>query len=160
MHTSEDILNPEVFTVREMPHFAPYLQFLVNIIKIHFELVKAGGSDYGISDTMNRADLEKLYVYLHEIEPGAPVRIGQKDARVLYACFVIVSRLMLCDYGEAICSRLIRNLDTRHPWSEFEVFRNTLLRHNAQMLMDMDNSTRMQIPGLEEIKSRLEAISL
>ena len=160
MHTSEDVRNPEVFTVREMPHFAPYLQFLVNILQIHFEHVKAGGADYGISETMDRADLEALYNYLHRLEPGAPVQIKQKDARVLYACFVVVSRLLICDYGESICNRLIRNLSPRHPWSQYEVFRNTLLRRNAQMLMDMDNNMREQIPGLEEIKRRLETVSL
>ena len=160
MHTTTEVARRNVFVVRDMPHFAPYLQFLVNVIQIHFEHVTLGGYDYHISGAINREDLEILYKYLHQLEPGAAVEIKENDARVLYASFVIVSRLMLCDYGEEICKRLIQNLPSAHPWSNYEVFRNTILRHNAQMLMDMDNNMTLSISGLGTIKQQLELIDL
>ena len=95
--TLSDGDNRHVLTVRDMPHFAPYLQFLVNIIQIHHEHVKLGGPDYGISDTMVKPDLDVLDKYLNSLQAGASVEIREKDARVLYASIVVVSRLLLCD---------------------------------------------------------------
>ena len=152
--------NEHVFTVRDMPHFAPYLQFLVNIIHIHFEHVKLGAPDYGISATMNKDDLDVLYKYLHTLEPGSAVEIRERDARVLYAGFVVVSRLLLCDYGEEICNRLIGHLPPQHRWAKFEQFRNDLLHHNTQMLLDMDTNMSHMIGGLDIVKERPSQVSI
>ena len=105
IHSEDD--NRHVFTVRDMPHYAAYLQFLINIIQIHFEHVKLGAADHRISEAINPADLEVLCTYLLSLQPGDSVDIKEKDARVLYASFVIVSRLLLTDYGEEIASRLM-----------------------------------------------------
>lgn len=160
MHTTEESGNDVVFTVRDMPHFAPYLQFVVSIIQIHFEHVKAGGDDYFISGAIERDDLQTLYKYLYSLKPGEAVVIRENDARVLYASFVIVSRMLICDYGEEICNRLTGRLPSQHPWSQYEVFRNTLLKHNAQMLMDMDNNMASMIGGLKDVKKRLASVNL
>lgn len=149
-----------VFSVKDMPHYAPYLQFLLNILQIHFAHVEAGGPDYGISDAVDRQELEKLYNYLYQLREGEPVDIRESDARVLYATFVIVSRLLICDYGERVCQRLIQNLASGHRWHEFEIFRNDLLRHNTQMLLDMDQNMDHLIRGLDTVKARLELIHL
>lgn len=161
MHTTtENTKNDHVFTVRDLPHFAPYLQFLVNIIQIHHERVKNGANDFGISKTINQNDLDVLYQYLHTLQPGAAVVINEAGARVLYASFVIVSRLLLCDYGEEICNRLIKNLPEQHRWHKFENFRNDLLHHNTQMLLDMDNNMSEMISGLSVLKQQLQEVSL
>lgn len=152
--------NRHVFTVRDMPHFAPYLQFLVNIIQIHNEHVKLGAADHGISLTMDKEDLDVLYKYLHNLQPGDAVDVTEKDARVLYASFVVVSRLLLCDYGEEICKRLIGHLPPQHRWANFERFRNDLLHHNTQMLLDMDGNMSHLIRGLDEVKQRLAEVTI
>lgn len=149
-----------VFTVRDMPHFAPYLQFLVNIIQIHFARTENGGQDYFISGAIDRSELDGLYHYLNKLKPGETIVIKERDARVLYASFVVVSRMLICDYGEEICHRLIARLPTQHPWAKYEAFRNTLLRHNAQMLLDMDTNMAAGISGLEQVKKKLELVSL
>jgi hypothetical protein len=152
--------NRNVLTVSNMPHYAPYLQFLVSIIQIHFEQVKQGFPDYKVTEAFIKDDLDSLYEYLLKLETGAPVEIKENDARVLYASFVIVSRLLLCEYGEEICQRLIKNLPIHHRWFKFENFRNDLLRHNAQMLMDMDANMSGLISGLDAVKAKLEVVSL
>jgi len=160
MQTIERVGNKNVFVVRDIPHFAPYLQFLVNILQIHFEHVRMGEDDHNISAAINRNDLELLYSYLRKLEPGAAVEIGERDACVLYAGFVIVSRLILCDYGETICRKLIENFPPQHPFSRFENFRNILLHHNSQMLLDMDTNMQHLIGGLDIVKQKLEAVTL
>ena len=151
--------NRHVFTVRDMPHFAPYLQFLVNIIQIHHEHVKLGAPDYGISDTIEKTDLDELDKYLNSLQVGATVEIREKDARVLYAAIVVVSRLLLCDYGEELCQRLIGHLPPQHRWFKFENFRNDLLHHNTQMLLDMDSNMAHLIDGLDYVKQKLSLVS-
>ncbi|HTM65120.1 MAG TPA: hypothetical protein VL093_02290 [Flavipsychrobacter sp.] len=149
-----------VLVVRDMPHFAPYLQFLTNIIQIHFEKVKLGGNDYRISAAITPEQLGVLHNYLMLLLPGAPIEIKAREVTVLYAVLVVVSRLLLSDYGEEICLRLTRNLSPQHPWSHYDTFRNTLLRHNSQMLLDMDQRLLADINGLDELKQKLKAISL
>jgi hypothetical protein len=158
--TAEKALEKNVLVVRDMPHFAPYLQFLANIVQIHFERVKLGGDDFGISAAINREELNVLHSYLMRLKPGATIEIKAREAKVLYASLVVVSRLLLCDYGEEICLRLTKNLAPQHPWSNYETFRNTLLRHNSQMLLDMDQHLQQELNDLESLKQKLEAISL
>ena len=160
MKSSEKASERNVFVVRDMPHFAPYLQFVANIVQIHFERVKLGGDDFGISIAINRQQLDLLQAYLVRLQPGAAIEIKEQEAQVLYASLVVVSRLLLCDYGEEICLRLTRNLSPQHPWSNYETFRNTLLRHNSQMLLDMDQHLQQDLKDLNEMKQKLEAISL
>jgi hypothetical protein len=161
MHTTRERTdNKNVLTVRDMPHFAPYLQFIVNILQIHFEHVKLGHPDHGISGTMVKQDFDELYDYLYQLAPDQPVEIMEKDARVLYACLVVVSRLMLCEYGEEVCGRLIRHLPSQHRWHQYEVFRNDLLRHNTQLLLDMDTNMLAAIRGLDLVKEKLEAVTI
>lgn len=149
-----------VLIVNDMPHFAPYLQFITNIIQIHFEHVKLGRPDYYISDTMDRADFDEFYNYLYELPAGAPVEINERYGRVLYASLVVVSRLLICEYGEEVCGRLIRNLPAQHRWSKFEHFRNDLLRHNSQLLLDLDGKVASEIAGLEQVKKKLEQVTV
>jgi hypothetical protein len=158
--TPSGVSEKIVFTVRDMPHFAPYLQFLVNIIQIHFEHVKLGGEDYEISEAIDKQELDSLYKYLYGLQPGSIVEIDEAEARVLYAAFVIVSRLIICEYGEEICGRLIRNLPPKHRWHNFENFRADLLHHNTQMLMDMEQNMIDKIPYLDEVKERVAAVTL
>ncbi len=160
MYPSRDFSDDHVFTVRDMPHFAPYLQFLVNIIQIHFENVKHGYPDYNVSGAINKKDLNILDQYLSELQPGAHVVIKENAAKVLYASFAVVSRLLICDYGEKICNRLIRNLPQQHRWHQFEAFRNDLLHHNTQMLIDMDQNMSYLISGFDRMKQQLDKISL
>ena len=157
---AEKASERNVLVVRDMPHFAPYLQFVANIVQIHFERVKLGGNDFGISIAINREELNVLHAYLMRLQPGAAVEIKEQEAKMLYATLVVVSRLLLCDYGEEICRRLTRNLPQQHPWSHYETFRNTLLHHNSQMLLDIDEQFRQELKNLNELKQKLEAISL
>ena len=158
IHSKDD--NRHVFTVRDMPHYAAYLQFLINIIQIHFEHVKLGAADHRISEAINPSDLEVLSTYLLSLQPGDSVDIKEKDARVLYASFVIVSRLLLTDYGEEIASRLISRLPVQHRWHQFEFFRNDILKHNTQMLLDMDANMNGEIRGLDKVKTSLALVTV
>jgi hypothetical protein len=160
MKPEEKASERNVIVVRDMPHFAPYLQFVANIVQIHFERVKLGGDDFGISIAISREELNMLHSYLLRLQPGAAIEIKEQEAKVLYASLVVVSRLLLCDYGEEICQRLTRNLPPQHPWSHYETFRNTLLHHNSQMLLDMDQRLQQNLKDLNELKQKLEAISL
>jgi len=60
MKPEEKASERNVIVVRDMPHFAPYLQFVANIVQIHFERVKLGGDDFGISIAISREELNKL----------------------------------------------------------------------------------------------------
>ncbi len=153
-------IKTQLLLKKDQPHFAPYLQFLTNIIQIHLEYVKQGGPDYGISDAINKEEFQAFYNYLYSLEPGDPVEINEQQGPALYATTVTISRLLLCEYGERICSRLISKLPQEHRWSRFEAFRNDLLKHNTQLLLDLDQLQLEEKGALVALKERLERITL
>lgn len=156
----EGVSDNNVLTVRDVPHFAPYLQFLVNFVQIHFEYARQGNNDYKVSNAISAEHLDEFSSYLYKLKPDDAVEIGEKYARVVYGCLVVVSRMLICEYGEVIAGRLTSKLPAGHRWQNFEHFRNDLLRHNTQMLMDMDTNMHHLIGGIEDVKKRLNEVTL
>lgn len=152
--------DENVLVVKDVPHFAPYLQFLVNIIQIHFEHVRQGNPDYNIAQAISVDDLNSLSAYLNRLQDGEPVQISQRFGRLLYATGVVISRMLISDYGEEICGRLISRLPSRHRWHRFEDFRTDMLRHNAQLLMDIDSGMSTPVDGLAAVRKQLNEVTV
>lgn len=118
----------------------------------------------GVGSITSLDEVKALKAVFTEADPDEKVPLTEQEGVLLYACYVLMSHLLVAEEGEAFYNVMYRiwqeedeedEEDT--PLKDFHTFRHMFLEANDHLIADADEMIG-EVEGYAEMRARLNAL--